>query len=100
MLTRLLVFAVSLYLVYKLYVHTAYLHDTRFPNYGLTNNPYRFIDENNVGEGSCIYNPIDPGADGVLFDWAIHNQKYGQSLYRDPPLDPVEYEEAYNCCPT
>lgn len=97
----LIVFLVIVVLIYLMYrYHGTYQHDVRFPNYGSTNNPYRFIDERCVGEGSCIYNPIDPGADGVLFDWGLHVQKYGKSLYRSPPLDPIEYEEAYRCCPT
>ncbi len=83
-LFALLVILVLIYLMYQ--YHKTYQHGAN--------------DENCVGEGSCIYNPIDPGADGVLFDWGLHLQKYGKSLYRDPPLDPIEYEEAYRCCPT
>ena len=100
MLVRLIVLIVAIYVVYQLYLYTlepSSMHVPRSPHYGLN---YRFIDENCVGEGSCIYNPIDPGADGVLFDWGLLNQKYGRTLYRAPPLDPVEYEEAYRCCPT
>ena len=34
--------------------------------------------------------PSTPGTDGVLFDLSVHNQRYSRTLYKLPPLDPVE----------
>lgn len=80
-------------MLYKHYFNTP-LHDNRFPDYqqqSPDNQLQLFIDRKCVGEGSCIYNPLDEiASDGVLFDWQRHLRKYGKSMFKSPPLDCVE----------
>lgn len=86
------------YLLYNRLLHYVQIvnntPDRRFPDYETQspdNQLQLFIDEKCVGEGSCIYNPLDEiASDGVLFDWQRHLRKYGQTMFKSPPLDPIQ----------
>lgn len=56
-----------------------------------------FINTDNVGGGSCIYNKLDPSFDGVLPDWQWTLQKYGNTMYKSPPLDSVTHKVPAGC---
>lgn len=59
--------------------------DHRFPHY--RNEHPIFFDTEHVGCGSCIYNKLDPNFDGVLPDWQYTLQKYGNTIWKSPPLE-------------
>jgi hypothetical protein len=61
--------------------------DCRIPHY-MHKHPM-FINTDNVGCGSCIYNPLDPSYDGVLPDWQMRLRLGGgmSQGWASPPLD-------------
>ena len=69
--------------------------DCRTPHY--SQNHGMFINANNVGCGSCIYNKLDPSFDGVLPDWQWTLQNYGNTIYKSPPLDSEIYKIPEGC---
>lgn len=56
-----------------------------------------FINTDNVGCGSCIYNKLDPSFDGVLPDWQWTLQNYGNTIFKSPPLDSDTYRVPDGC---
>ena len=69
--------------------------DCRTPHY--QHDHSMFINTDNVGCGSCIYNKLDPNFDGVLPDWQWTLQNYGNTLFKSPPLDSEIYKVPDGC---